>query len=223
MARYTGPVVKISRREGIPLSPKAERYFAKHKDGVAPPGQHAHARPGKPSEYSKRLREKQKARHFFGILEKQFRRYFKDASHMKGNTGENLLRLLETRLDNVVRRLGFSASMPGARQLVGHGHVLVNGKRVDIPSFRVEPGDRITVAEGLRANVQVRKSLQEAVSRGLPGWLEWEEGLMDMVKKSEEAGKLEGPAMAGRLKQWPAREEMSLPVNEQFIVELYSK
>jgi small subunit ribosomal protein S4 len=223
VARYIGPVVKISRREGIPLSPKAERYFNKHKDGVAPPGQHAHARPGKPSEYAKRLREKQKARHFFGILERQFRRYFKDASHMKGNTGENLLRLLETRLDNVVRRIGFSTSMPGARQLVGHGHVLVNGKRVDIPSFRVEPGDRITLAEGMRANIGVRKSLQEAVSRGLPAWLEWEEGLVDMVKKSEEAGRLEGPALAGRLKQWPAREEMSLPVNEQFIVELYSK
>lgn len=223
MARYTGPLVKISRREGVALSPKAERYFAKHKDGITPPGQHAHARPGKPSEYSKRLREKQKARHFFGILEKQFRRYFKDAAHMKGNTGENLLRLLETRLDNVVRRLGFAVSMPGARQLVNHGHVLVNGHRVDIPSYRTEPSDHITLSEEMRSNVQVRSSLQEALSRGLPGWLEWEAGLPEMVKKAEGNAKLEGPALAGKIKQWPAREEMSLPVNEQFIVELYSK
>jgi small subunit ribosomal protein S4 len=223
VARYIGPVVKISRREGIPLSPKAERYFAKHKDGITPPGQHAHARPGKPSEYAKRLREKQKARHYFGILERQFRRYFKDASHMKGNTGENLLRLLETRLDNVVRRLGFSSTMPGARQLVNHGHVLVNGKRVDIPSFRTEPGDRVSLGEHLRANLGVRKALSEAVSRGLPAWLEWDGGLAEMAKKAEEAGRLEGSPLAGVVKQWPVREEMSLPVNEQFIVELYSK
>jgi small subunit ribosomal protein S4 len=223
VARYIGPVVKISRRAGVPLSPKAERYFAKQKDGVTPPGQHAHARPGKPSEYAKRLREKQKARHFFGILEKQFRRYFKDAAHMKGNTGENLLRLLETRLDNVVRRLGFSSSMPGARQLVNHGHVLVNGKRVDIPSFRTEPGDHVCLVEAMRANIGVKKALQEGVSRGLPSWLEWESGLVEVVRKSEDTARLEGPALAGKLKQWPAREEMSLPVNEQFIVELYSK
>ena len=223
MARYTGPVVKISRREGVPLSPKAERYFAKHKDEVSPPGQHAHARPGKPSEYSKRLREKQKARHYFGILERQFRRYFKDAAHMKGNTGENLLRLLETRLDNVVRRLGFAVSMPGARQLVNHGHVKVNGQRVDIPSYRTEPGDHVTVSEEMRSNTQIQSSLKEAISRGLPGWLEWEAGLPEMVKKAEGNARLEGATLSGTVKQWPAREEMSLPVNEQFIVELYSK
>jgi small subunit ribosomal protein S4 len=223
VARYIGPVVKISRREGIPLSPKAERYFAKHKDGVAPPGQHAHARPGKPSEYAKRLREKQKARHFFGILERQFRRYFKDAAHMKGNTGENLLRLLETRLDNVVRRLGFATSMPGARQLVNHGHVLVNGHRVDIPSYRTEVGDHIVLAEGLRSNPGVKSSLADAVSRGLPSWLEWEGGLPELVRKSKDAASLDGVALAGKIKQWPSREELSLPINEQFIVELYSK
>jgi small subunit ribosomal protein S4 len=223
VARYTGPVVKLSRREGIPLSPKAERYFAKNKEGITPPGQHGRARPQKPSEYAKRLREKQKARHYFGILEKQFRRYFATASHMKGNTGENLLRLLETRLDNVVRRLGFSPSMPGARQLVSHGHVTVNGRRVNIPSFKTSPGDHIALEEPLRANLQIRKALQEAVSRGLPGWLEWDGGLVEMVRKSEEAGRLEGTSVAGKVKQWPAREEMSLPVNEQLIVELYSK
>lgn len=223
MARYIGPVVKISRREGIPLSPKAERYFKKQGDGVLKPGQHAHARPNKPSEYSKRLREKQKARRFFGVLERQFRRYFQKASHMKGNTGENLLRILETRLDNVVRRIGFAASMPGARQLVSHGHVTVNGQRVNIPSFQVEPGDHVALHESLRVNVQVRKNLQEAVSRGSANWLEWDPGLVEMVRKSEDAGKLDGAPLAAKVKQWPAREEMSLPVNEQFIVELYSK
>src|SRR5690349_19182195 len=118
-------MVKISRREGIPLSSKAERFFAKNQGEVLHSGQHARRRANKPSEYSKRLHEKQKARYFFGVMERQFRRYFDTASHMKGNTGENLLRLLETRLDNVVRRLGFSNSMRGARQLTSHNHVLV--------------------------------------------------------------------------------------------------
>lgn len=222
MSRYTGPVVKISRREGIPLSPKAERYFAKNREKITPPGQHGQRRGTKPSEYAKRLREKQKARHFFGISERQFRRYFAEASHQKGNTGENLLRLLETRLDNVVRRLGFSTSMPGARQLVSHGHVIVNKGKVNIPSYKVKPGDSVSVKEKLKNNLGVKKSLKEAVSRGLPSWLEWDNSIPETLKRSQEAG-LEGVSLAGKVKAWPAREEMSLPVNEQFIVELYSK
>jgi len=225
VSRYTGPVIRISRREGIPLSPKAERYFAKNREKISPPGQHATRRANKPSEYSKRLREKQKARFFFGIHERQFRRYFQEASHQKGNTGENLLRLLETRLDNIVRRLGFAGTMPAARQLVSHGHVLINNKRVDIPSCKVKPGDQITVESKYRANIGLKRSLKDAVGRGLPGWLEWDSSIPETLKRSGDAtgGLPEGIVVTGTVKTWPSRQEMSLPVNEQFIVELYSK
>lgn len=223
MARYRGPIVKISRREGIPLSPKAERYFAKKQGRVLPPGQHGQRRANKPSEYAKRLREKQKARHFFGVMERQFQRYFDRASHEHGNTGENLLRMLEMRLDNVVRRLGFANSMRGARQLTTHGHVLVNNRKVDIPSYNVNLGDRISLKDGFRKNAGVMRALEDAVSRGLPGWLEWESGLSEAVKRAKDTPIVDGVALAGKVKSLPAREEMSLPVNEQLIVELYSK
>ncbi len=228
MARYIGPVCRLCRREGVKLFLKGDRCFTKcpidKSEAAVPPGQHAHARAAKPTEYGKRLREKQKARRFIGVMEKQFRRMFARASHAEGNTGENLLRLMETRLDNVVRRFGFSQSPKGARQLVFHGHVSVNGKRVDIPSYQVEPGDVISVHDELKKNIFVRKSLETQVQKGLPGWLEWDGSLPEAMKKTGgESQSLDGVALSGKVKNWPAREEMSFPVNEQFIVELYSK
>lgn len=228
MARYIGPVCKVCRREGVKLFLKGDRCFTKcpidKHEGAVPPGQHAHRRAGKPTEYGKRLREKQKARRISGVLERQFRRYFAVASHQKGNTGENLLRILETRLDNVVRRLGFATSLAAARQLVLHEHVRVNGQRVNIPSRQVKPGDAVTLDDSLRVNPFVKRSLEHAAQRGgVPGWLEWESGLPEAVKKPGDANSLEGVTLGGKMKNWPAREEMSYPVNEQFIVELYSK
>jgi small subunit ribosomal protein S4 len=217
----------LCRREGVKLFLKGDRCFAKcpiDKEGAAvPPGQHARRRAGKPTEYAKRLREKQKARRMSGVLEKQFRRLFSAASHQKGNTGENLLRLLETRLDNVVRRMGFATSPRAARQMVFHGNVKVNGKTVDIPSYQVKPGDTVSLPDAAKANLFVKRSLQAAAQRGLPGWIEWDGSLGGAVKGSLDAITLDGATLAARVKAWPSREEMSFPVNEQFIVELYSK
>ncbi|MGQ0645025.1 MAG: 30S ribosomal protein S4 [Elusimicrobiota bacterium] len=227
MARYIGPVCKLCRREGVKLFLKGERCYTKcpidREHSALPPGQHARRRANKPTEYAKRLREKQKARRISGVFERQFRRYFAVASRQKGNTGENLLRLLETRLDNVVRRLGFASSLAAARQLVLHGHAQVNGRRVGIPSYHVKPEDRVSMAENLRVNIFVKQSLLKASERGLPSWLEWEGGLAEAVKRSKDAASVDGAPLAGKVRSWPAREEMSFPVNEQFIVELYSK
>jgi small subunit ribosomal protein S4 len=227
VARYTGPVCKLCRREGVKLFLKGDRCYAKcpiDKEGAAvPPGQHARRRAGKPTEYGKRLREKQKARRISGVLERQFRRLFAVAAHEKGNTGENLLRLLETRLDNVVRRLGFSTSPRASRQLVFHGSVQVNGKLVDIPSYQVKPGDTISLVEKLKGNLFVKRSLQAASQRGLPAWLEWDGSIARALKGSVDAISLEGVTLTGTMKAWPSRAEMSYPVNEQFIVELFSK
>jgi small subunit ribosomal protein S4 len=228
VARYTGPVCKLCRREGVKLFLKGERCFTKcpidKEHAAVPPGQHGRRRGGKPTEYAKRLREKQKARRYTGVLERQFRRYFSVASHQAGNTGENLLRLLETRLDNVVRRLGFAASLASARQLVRHGHVRVNGRGVDIPSSSVKPGDQVSLDPGLRANLFVKHALEKSLQRGVPSWLELEGGLAESVKRTSDKPALEeNVVLSGRVKAWPAREEMSFPVNEQFIVELYSK
>jgi small subunit ribosomal protein S4 len=227
VARYIGPVCKLCRREGVKLFLKGDRCFVKcpiDKEGAAlPPGQHARRRAGKPTEYGKRLREKQKARRMSGVLERQFRRTFDVSSRQKGNTGENLLRLLETRLDNVVRRLGFATSPSAARQLVDHAWVKVNGKTVTIPSYAVKPGDALALVDAAQTNLGVRRSLQKAASKGVPGWLEWDGALLGAVKPSGDLPNLEGVTLAGRVKNWPSREEMSFPVNEQFIVELYSK
>ncbi len=228
MARYIGPVCKLCRREGVKLFLKGDRCFSKcpmdKGQAAVPPGQHGRRRAGKPTEYAKRLREKQKARRFSGVLERQFRRYFAVASHQKGNTGENLLRILEVRLDNVIRRLGFASSLAAARQLVLHAHVKVNGHTVNIPSYSVKPGDEVVLVEALRDNVLVKQSLQRAVQRGLAGWLELEGGLVNAAKKSGgDLPSLEGLSLAGKIKSWPTREEMSFPVQEQMIVELYSK
>lgn len=226
MARYLGSVCKVCRREGVKLFLKGDRCFTKcpiDKEGAAlPPGQHARRRAGKPTEYAKRLREKQKARRLSGVLERQFRRYFAAASHEKGNTGLNLLRLLEMRLDNVVRRLGFASSLKGARQLVSHGHVTVNQRRVNIPSSHTRVGDVVGVVGVLSTNLGLKRSLSAAGQRGVPSWLEWEGGLSGAVRKGEDFS-LDNVTLAGRVKMAPSREEMSFPVNEQFIVELYSK
>jgi small subunit ribosomal protein S4 len=227
VARYLEAVCKVCRREGVKLFLKGERCYTKcpidKEHGAVPPGQHGRRRAQKPTEYGKRLREKQKARRITGIFERQFRRYFTISAHQKGNTGENLLRLLETRLDNLVRRLGFSLSLATARQLVRHGHVQVNGKRVSIPSYQVQPGDRVSLDDSFQANILVKRSLQQTVSRGLPAWIELEGKLPETLKKNQDTVALEGLALAGVMKAWPTRAEMSYPVNEQFIVELYSK
>ena len=169
------------------------------------------------------MREKQKARRISGVLERQFRRMFAVAAHQKGNTGENLLRLLETRLDNVVRRLGFSTSPRASRQLVFHGNIRVNGKTVDVPSYQVQPGDVVSLADGQRGNLFVKRALLAASQRGLPAWLEWDASMARALKGSADAVHFDGVTLAGTVKTWPSRADMSYPVNEQFIVELFSK
>src|SRR4051812_35159613 len=211
MSRYIGPVCRLCRREATKLFLKGDKcYTACILDkGIrkSAPGMHVGQRRGKTSEYAKRLREKQKAKRIAGLTEQQFRHYFRRAQVMPGLTGENLLRLLETRLDNVVRRMGLALSEPHARQLVLHGHVQVNDKRVDIPSYAVQPGDRIALSEPIRQTVGVQQALQAVAKRGpLPSWLE--------VSPTHASGKV---------RSWPTREEISYPIDEQLIVELYSK
>jgi small subunit ribosomal protein S4 len=210
MSRYIGPVCRLCRREGMKLFLKGDKcYSACTLDkGIrkAAPGMHV-GRRSKTSEYARRLREKQKAKRIAGLTEQQFRHYFRKAQIMPGLTGENLLRLLETRLDNVVRRMGLALSEPHARQLVLHGHVQVNDRRVDIPSYGLQPGDKVTLAESVRQNVGVQQAIQAAQKRGgTPSWLE--------VNPTHASGKM---------RSWPTRDEISYPIDEQLIVELYSK
>jgi len=187
---------------------KGERCF-KEKCAVErrtyPPGQHGKRR-NKMQPYGLQLREKQKVRRVYGVLEAQFRRYFAEASRQKGVTGENLLRLLEQRLDNVVYSLGFASSRSQARQLVRHGHVVVNGRRVDIPAFEVAPGMTVALKEGMRANTLVNEALETAQGRGVPPWLE-----------------LDAATYSGKVLSLPSREDIRLPIQEQLIVELYSR
>ena len=226
MARYIGPVCRLCRREGVKLFLKGERCYTKcpidKPNGALPPGQHG-ARRMKFTEYGKRLREKQKLRRITGIMERQFYRCFVKAQEAPGSTGENFLRFLETRLDNVARRLGFSTSLAGARQLVFHGHVFVNGRRVDIPSQGLKVGDRVELAPLMRNNAAIQKSVRALVARGLPSWLEWEGPATEMLGRSQDLVDLSAVPLAGSVKTWPSREEMSFPVNEQLIIELYSK
>ena len=170
-----------------------------------PPGEHGRGRI-KQSEYLLQLREKQKARRFYGLLEKQFRTYYAKAAKGSGITGEELLRMLETRLDNVVYRLGFAASRAQARQLVRHGHFRVNGRKVNIPSFQVKVGDVVAVKEKSQKVVRISEALEAVDRRGVPGWLELDKG-----------------AFKGTVKAAPAREDITMPIQEQLIVELYSK
>lgn len=209
MARYRGPVCKLCRREGTKLFLKGERCYTE-KCAIDkrnyPPGEHGQGRRGKQSEYGLQLREKQKARRIYGILENQFRRYFKEAERRKGITGENLLKLLETRLDNVVYRLGFAASRNEARQLVNHGHFEVNGRRVDVASYQLKAGDEITVREKSRKSEKFKEIAELTEGHKVPEWLERD---------------LEN--MSARVTRIPAREEIDVPVEEHLIVELYSR
>ena len=208
MARYRGPREKLERRLGVDLGMKGERRLAGksalEKRPYAP-GQHGQRRT-KISEYGMQLREKQKAKFMYGVSEKQFRSLFKEASRREGNTGELLIQLLETRLDNVVYRMGFATTRAFARQLVNHGHILVDGKRVDIPSFRVKAGQKIEVKEKSKANTQIVRAIELTNQTGIVEWVD--------VEKEK---------LFGIFTRLPEREEVKIPVEERFIVELYSK
>lgn len=208
MARYTRSVCRLCRRENLKLFLKGERCYT-DKCAIErrnyPPGQHGQARP-KFSEYSIQLREKQKVKRMYGLLERQFRRTFELAERAKGITGEALLVLLERRLDNVAYRLGFASSRADARLLVRHGHVLVNGKRVTISSYFVRAGDVVSVSEQSRQMARVVSALEAAQRRGVPEWAE-----------------VERDSFSGKIKHLPARGDITTPINEKLIVELYSK
>jgi len=208
MARYTGADCRLCRREGIKLFLKGDRCYS-DKCGVEkrpyPPGQAGKKRP-RDSEYRVQLREKQRTKRIYGLLEKQFRGYYVIASAQKGITGENLLRILESRLDNVVYRLGFAKSRDEARQIVRHGHITINGKRVDIPSYRVRPGEVVAIAEKSRDLIVIKTALISSEKIEVPGWLE-----VDIEK------------LQGKILSLPMREQIDAPVREQLIVELYSK
>lgn len=208
MARHIGPDCKQCRRENMKLFLKADRCYTEKcafDRRPYPSGQHGQRR-SKPTEYGIRLREKQKVRRIYGLLEDQFRGYFETAEHMKGVTGENFLALLERRLDNVCFRLGFATTRPEARQLVRHKHVMVNGRSVNIPSFLVKPGDTITIREKSRQNPRIAPSLEGVDRRGVPEWLS-----------------VDKESMTGTVKGLPNREEITLPIQEQLIVEFYSR
>ena len=209
MARYRDAVCRLCRREGTKLFLKGQRCLtdkcAIEKRNFQP-GQHGKARRPKLVGYGVQLREKQKVRRLYGILENQFRHYFEKAAASKGITGESLLLMLERRLDNTVYRLGLATSRAEARQLVRHGHILVGGRRVNIPSFQVVIGQEIAVAQGSRSMATIQRSLDLAGSRGIPPWLQFDR---------------EG--MTGRVVALPKREDVNFPIQEQMIVELYSK
>ncbi|HET8562577.1 MAG TPA: 30S ribosomal protein S4 [Candidatus Binatia bacterium] len=208
MARYTGSVCRLCRRENLKLFLKGERCYT-DKCAIErrnyPPGQHGQARP-KFSEYSIQLREKQKVKRIYRLLENQFRRTFASAARVKGITGETLLVLLERRLDNVTYRLGFASSRAEARMFVRHGHILVNGRRVNIPSYLVRVGDVISVKERSRQLGKVVTAMEGAQRRGVPEWAE-----------------VDREAFSGRIKVLPTRSDITMPINEKLIVELYSK
>ena len=206
MARYLGPKLKLSRREGTDLFLKSGVRAIDTKCKLeSAPGQHG-ARRGRLSDYGLQLREKQKVRRIYGVLEKQFRNYYKEAARIKGNTGENLLQLLEQRLDNVVYRMGFASTRAEARQLVSHKAVVVNGQVVNIPSYKVRPEDVVSVREKAKKQARIAAALELADQREKPVWLE-----VDSTK------------MEGQFKRLPERADLSAEINEQLIVELYSK
>ena len=208
MARYKDSVCRLCRRENLKLFLKGERCYT-DKCAIErrnyPPGQHGQARK-KFSEYSIQLREKQKVKRMYGLLEKQFRRTFAQAARTKGITGETLLVLLERRLDNVAYRLGFAGSRAEARVLVRHGHVLVNGRKVNIPSYIVRVGDMVSVKEQSRQIARVLSAMEGVQRRGVPDWAE-----------------LDRDTCSGRIKLLPTRSDITMPINEKLIVELYSK
>ncbi len=208
MARYTGPACRLCRREKVKLflkGAKCESTACPIERRPYPPGEHGRDRARQGSEYLTQLREKQKARRIYGVLEQQFRNLYEEANRQSGITGENLLRMLELRLDNLAYRARWGASRAQARQLVRHGHVLVNGKRVTIPSYRVRLGDAVALAQGSADVITVRQNL-DTIDRPLPGWLEAEEGGTQV-----------------RVRAIPVREQIDTQVREQLIVKLYSK
>ena len=209
MARYIGPKCRLCRREGEKLFLKGGKCFSSKcamENRAFPPGQHGQARRGRMSDYATQLREKQKLRRIYGVLENQFRAYYKEADRRKGSTGENLLQLLESRLDNVVYRMGFGASRSEARQLVRHKAITVNGRRVTIPSYQVKAGDVVAVDEGAAKQLRIRAAADAASQRGLVDWVE-----VDLNK------------LEGVYKNVPERSELPSDINEHLVVELYSK
>ncbi|MCL0049059.1 30S ribosomal protein S4 [Dehalococcoidia bacterium] len=209
MARYTGPVCRLCRRQGEKLMLKGERCAGpkcalerKHNA----PGYGQHSRPRKMSEYGIRLKEKQKAKNIYGILERQFRRHFAEAERIPGLAGENLLRILEMRLDNVVYRLGFADSRRQARQLVRHGHFTLNGRKTDIPSCLVKPGDVIAWMTSKQGLIPYQAALQDIASRHIPGWLS-----------------VDDKSLTAKVLTLPSREEIGVTINERLIVEYYSR
>ena len=204
MARYTGPKVKISRRLGVNIFENDKGSKALNKRPY-PPGEHGRSRRRQPSEYLLQLQEKQKAKYIYGVLERQFSNLYKEASRQKGVTGESLLRMLEQRLDNIVFRAGWASTRPQARQFVGHGMINVNGKRVDIPSYRVRKGDVISLREKPRQMIVIRHNL-DTLDRLKPAWIEVGEGGFEVT-----------------INELPTRAQIDVPVREQLIIELYSK
>jgi small subunit ribosomal protein S4 len=208
LARYTDSVCRLCRREGLKLFLKGERCYT-DKCAIErrnyPPGQHGQGRP-KFSEYAVQLREKQKVKRMYGVLERQFRRYFEMAERSRGITGETLLQLLERRLDNMVYRMGFATSRSEGRQLVRHGHFAINGRKVNVPSALLKPGDVVTVREKSRQVTRIVEALAQAEHRGAPDWLE-----------------VDREQFSARVKALPLRAELTMPINEKLIIELYSK
>ena len=206
MARYTGPRCKLMRREGIDLSLVSSRKSADAKCKLASaPGQHG-AKTNKLSDYGVQLREKQKIRRMYGVLERQFRKYFAEADRRKGSTGENLLKILEARLDNVAYRMGFGSTRAEARQLVSHKAITVNGQLVNIPSFQVKAGDVVAISEKAKKQVRIQEAVSLAEQGGFPAWVE-----------------VNSKKLEGTYKSAPERSELSSDVNEQLVVEFYSK
>lgn len=208
MARYTEARCRLCRREGVKLYLKGDRCYSNRcaiERRNAPPGQHGRAR-RKVTEYAVQLREKQKVRRTYGILETQFRNYFEKAERQRGITGENLLRLLERRLDNIVYRLGLAASRTEARQLIRHGHFQVNGRKVSIPSFLVRVGDKVTVADKSKESPRIKELIERAAQNTPPAWLRYD-----------------AETVAGEVLSYPTRDQIDTPVKEQLVVELYSR
>ena len=208
MARYTDSVCRLCRREGLKLFLKGERCYT-DKCAIErrnyPPGEHGQGR-SKFSEYAIQLREKQKVKRMYGLMEKQFRRYFHMAETARGITGEMLLLFLERRLDNMIYRMGFATSRAEARQLIRHGHFLVDGRKVDIPSYLLRPGQAVVVREKSRSITRIVEALEQAERRGVPDWLE-----------------VQRDAFTARVKALPTRADLTMPINEKLVVELYSK
>jgi small subunit ribosomal protein S4 len=207
MARYTGPKCKLSRREGTDLFLKSARRPLESKCKFdSKPGQHGRTSGARTSDYGLQLREKQKLKRMYGVLEKQFRKYFVEAERRKGNTGETLIQLLESRLDNVVYRMGFGSTRAEARQLVAHRAIEMNGRTADVPSMMVKAGDVVTIREKAKKQIRIKESIDLAMGIGLPQWVQ-----------------VDTTALSGVFKQVPDRADVARDINESMVVELYSR